>query len=104
MGLSSAALNQIKLIVREEVRAELERVAPDFLATARRGTEMIESIYQTVIDFDNEVGGFSCTLKLHQKSLEVLARDVDDLRSIVGPGPSGGRPSGPSTTAPPKNQ
>ena len=80
--LSQAALEQIRQVVREESRKEIERVLnPTFINSVTKGLDDFQKLLDTYNSYDEE--------------LTLLKRSVAALEKIVaGPPPGSGSPSG----------
>lgn len=72
-GLSKAALEQLRVVVREEARVEIERVLnPTFIAAVTKGLEDFKKTLDTYISYDDELR----TLKNSVKNLEKVVSEM----------------------------
>lgn len=73
-GLSSAALAQIRAMIREEARAEIERyLNPTFLELMTSGRRDMEHIFDAVLGFESELTDVKLSLKILQKMVDPSA-------------------------------
>ena len=71
-GLSKAALEQLRVIVREEARAEIDRILnPTFIAAVTKGRDDLERMLDVVIGFEDELKALKESVRVLE---QILAR------------------------------
>lgn len=76
--LSSAAQAQIRSIIREELRTELDRIiSPTFVDVCRRGTDDLELISDAIASYDKQFEDLSLSFKILAASVEGLRKKVE---------------------------
>lgn len=79
--LSDAAIAQLRTVVREEVRTEVERTLnKTFIDTVREGAEHMNSIYDAVLAFRDDVELMKRTQEVHTSALTKLQEDLEKLK------------------------
>lgn len=73
MALSKMARAQVREILREEIRAELDHVlSPTFVALVTRGAAEMERLFDTVIESDQRYAAIEARLRFIEELLPRL--------------------------------
>jgi hypothetical protein len=76
-GLSKAARNQIRDIIREEMRKELDlHLNPTFIELVRKGTADMERIFDAVIAADEKHDALIAEMRILHAAVEDLQKRV----------------------------
>jgi len=74
--LSKAAQAQIREMVRDELRSELQRILnPTFIQLVTDGAREMETVLDAVLDFENSQADLAASVKLLERRIEKLERE-----------------------------
>ncbi len=69
-SLSNVALAQVRDVIRDEVRAELNRImSPTFMETVTRGQQEMSGIFDAVARFEDELDAVRTSIKILEAAM-----------------------------------